>query len=222
MARKKSSIILPDDNFRIRNFRIELYEDQKKDNEKGLNNFDDTFFYILQNYDDSPRSQFLGIYHDKDSWSAKDYEEKQEYMDSRGIKVGDLKKPHYHFVVKFKEPRYRNTIAKELGIETRFILPCNDIKGAEDYCIHLNQPDKYLYDVNECFGSLKLDLIKRVNGTILEENRSDLILDLIMSHKSWNLYDFTREINKKGLYSTFRQGFSLYRSIIEEHNLGII
>lgn len=218
MARSKQhEIILPDNNFRIRNFRIELYEDQLKNDEKGLKNFDDTYFYILQNYDD-----YLGIYHDKDTWSAKDYEEKKEYMDSHGYQVGDLKKPHYHFVVKFKEPRYRNTIAKELGIDNRLILPCNNLKGAEDYLIHLHEEDKYLYDVNETFGSLKLDLIKRVNGSVLEENRSDLILDLILSKPSWNLYEFTREINKKGLYSTFRQGFSLYRSIIEEHNLGII
>lgn len=217
MARKKQhSVVLPDENFRIRNFRIELYEDQLKNAEKGYLDFYDSYFYILQNYHD-----FLGIKHDKDTWSAKDYEEKKDYMDNHGYHVGDFKKVHYHFVVKFKEPRYRFTIAKELGIDPRLILPCNNLKGAEDYLIHLHEDDKYLYDVNETFGSLKLDLIKRVNGTVLEENKSDLLLDLIMSRRSWNFYDFTREVNKRGLYSTFRQGFSIYRLLIEDHNCGI-
>ena len=209
MAKSKTSkVVLPDDNFYIRNFRIEVYEDWE--------NFNQVQEFINKNY-----LQFIGIRHDKDVWTLQQYSEKKEYCDERGIVAGQLKKPHWHYVIKFNNPRYRFTIAKELGINERFVLPCNNYRKAVEYLIHLNEDDKIEYSVDNCIGSLVLDLKKFIQGRIYEEDKSNEIIDLIIDHKSWLLPDLMKEINKRGLYSTFRQGWSIYKVILEEHNTGI-
>lgn len=213
MARK--SIVLPDENFKCRNFRLEIYEEWEADIDNGYLDFCDIISNIRK------YSRFIGIRHDKDEWTYSDYQSRSEYMDSHNIHVGDLKKPHYHFVVKFENARFRDTVAKEIGMNSRFIFPCNKYQKAVEYLIHLNEDDKHLYDVSECFGTLVPDLKKFLSKRINEEDRSNMILDIILSKEHWLLVDLLHEINNQGLYGTFRQGWSIYRQIIEDHNLGI-
>lgn len=215
MARKTKRIVTEDENFKTRNFRLEVYEDWDVDEEKGYLDSSDVLNNIRK------YNKFIGIRHDKDEWNYMDVEEKKEYCDSRGIKVGDLKKPHYHFVVKFENARFRSTLSKELGMPAKFIIPSYNYRKDVEYLIHLNEDDKYLYQVEEAFGPLVLDLKKFINKGIQEEDKSNLILDLILSRNNWNMYTLLREINRRGLYSTFRSGYSLYRDIFEEHNIGI-
>lgn len=217
MARKseKNRIVKEDENFKTRTFRLEVYEDWEENNELGLLDSSDVLNNIRK------YSKYIGIRHDKDEWSYLDVEEKKEYCDKNNIKVGDLKKPHYHFVVKFENARFRNTLAKEIGMPAKFIIPSYKYKKDVEYLIHLNEDDKYLYPVDDAFGTLVIDLKKFINKSIQEEDKSNLILDLIMSKRNWNLYLLLREINRRGLYSTFRSGYSIYRDVIEEHNIGI-
>lgn len=217
MARKseKNRIVKEDENFKTRTFRLEVYEDWEENSELGLLDSSDVLNNIRK------YSKYIGIRHDKDEWSYLDVEEKKEYCEKNNIKVGDLKKPHYHFVVKFENARFRNTLAKEIGMPAKFIIPSYKYKKDVEYLIHLNEDDKYLYPVEETFGTLVIDLKKFINRSIQEEDKSNLILDLIMSKRNWNLYLLLREINRRGLYSTFRSGYSIYRDVIEEHNIGI-
>lgn len=215
MARKIKRIVTEDENFKTRNFRLEVYEDWEENEELGLHDSGDVLNNIRK------YSKYIGIRHDKDEWNYLDVEEKKDYCESRNIKVGDLKKPHYHFVIKFENARFRNTIAKELGMPSKFIIPSYNYRKDVEYLIHLNEDDKHLYDVNEAFGTLVIDLKKFINKNIQEEDKSNMILDLILSRDNWNMYYLLREVNRLGLYSTFRSGYSLYRDIFEEHNIGI-
>ena len=54
--------------------------------------------------------------HDKDTYDAEDLKEyaKDHGGDCPPWNVGDLKKPHVHFVVRFKNQRYASGVAKEL------------------------------------------------------------------------------------------------------------
>lgn len=216
MARKKQSIILDDNNFYIRNFRLEVYSDWVHDDDNNFCSCEEVLNFIHSHY-----LLFLGIKHDKDTWTDSDFKEKSEYMLSHGYQVGDKKKTHYHFVVKFHNPRYRFTVARELGIPVRFVQPCNKYNKALEYLIHLNDIDKEPYNVDDTFGTLKMDLIKLVQGHVSDEYKSEQIIDIILSKRYWLLVDLVREVNKQGLYSTFRQGFSIYRDIYEQNNMGV-
>lgn len=216
MARKKKvETVAPDENFRTRTFMLEVYEDWTVNEDLGLRDFND-ILQSIRSYD-----KYIGIRHDKDIWTYEDYNKIKDYCDDRGIKPEDPKKTHYHFIVKFDNSRFRNTLAKEIGMDSRFIYPVSIYRKAVEYLIHLNDSDKYLYSVDECFGSLVPDLKRYVQKTISEEDRSDEILDLILSRDRWTLLDFVRTINRNGLYSTFRSGWSIYKNILEDHNMGI-
>ena len=54
--------------------------------------------------------------HDKDTHTEQEYLEYGKKHDGNcpDWNIGDLKKPHYHFVVKFKNARYLTGVAKEI------------------------------------------------------------------------------------------------------------
>ena len=54
--------------------------------------------------------------HDKDTHTEQEFLDYGKHHDGNcpDWKIGDLKKPHYHFVVKFKNARYITGVAKEI------------------------------------------------------------------------------------------------------------
>lgn len=49
---------------------------------------------------------------------------------------GELKKPHFHVVIRFDNPRYISSIVKELNIEPNYIRRCMSFDKALLYLIH--------------------------------------------------------------------------------------
>lgn len=195
-------------NSYCRNWALELYTE--------WDNFDDVIKFIESHY-----SNYAYIYHDKDIWTEEDYLEKQEYCNSNNIKVGDLKKLHCHVAVQFNNPRYRQTIANELNIDVRWVRKSTKFKKFLKYLVHHDEIDKYHYSVIDVKGTLAYKVALLCSQDIDIETKSSELLDLIMSRNTWTLYAFTREVNKRGLYSVFRQGYSLYKDLIQDHNMGV-
>lgn len=119
-------------NVKSRCFRIELYEDTES------YVFKDVRAHIESNYD------FVAIKHDKDVFES----------DGDGHKAGDAKKCHWHYIIRWeKAPRTASGVAKELGIEERFIMPVyggdntrTGLKASLLYLTHVDELDKYQYD----------------------------------------------------------------------------
>lgn len=197
-------------NFYNRRFLLELYDDWQNINE-------------ILNYIDINYRYYLRIKHDKDIWTKSDYEEKKEYCDSNNIKIGDNKKTHYHVVVKFSNPRYRQTIANELNIPIQFVIePKKKVKliTNERYLLHLDNDDKHLYQFDELIGTqnAKYHLRQSMRNDLPIESR---VLDIVNLIEKDNTYISTKEIVKKvcdiGLYNEFKSGW-VFKQILEEHN----
>lgn len=73
-------------------------------------------------------------------------------------KAGELKKPHYHCYMRFKNQRYINGIAEELGIENHLVeFLEEDFKSYAEYMLHWGKHEKagkYMYDVDSFEGTL--------------------------------------------------------------------
>ena len=69
--------------------------------------------FVRQNY------SYAAILHDKD-------------LDDNG----ELKKPHFHVVIRFSNPRYFSSVVKELNIEPNYIRRCFSFDKALMYLIH--------------------------------------------------------------------------------------
>ncbi len=104
----------------------------------------------------SPQYSALGIFHDKDVYPEDVLDEETGELKH---KAGDLKKEHYHFYIKFRNQRYINGLAKELGIESHLIEFLDwSFKNYAEYMLHWGKyatAGRYVYDVEDFEGTLK-------------------------------------------------------------------
>lgn len=103
--------------------------------------------------------------HDKDTWEH-DSPETETHAKGELYKKGDKKKAHWHIIVKF-DVKVGYFEANEL-IQECTHGPCvqkiTSLKGAYEYFIHLNNPERYQYERTE---------IQKYNGFVLEPNRRE-------------------------------------------------
>lgn len=105
-------------------------------------------------------------------------QEKYDYAmikhDKDILESGELKKEHYHVIIHFKNARYKKAIAKELGIEENYLTGC-DLKAQLRYLIHIDDKDKYQYDMEEVEGTQNM---KKIFLSYIETNKRNISLEI--------------------------------------------
>lgn len=148
---------------------------------------------------------FAAILHDQDV-----YED--------GDQKGELKKPHWHIVLRFKNAVWNTALAKELGIEPNYLKACQDFDASLLYLVHFNNPEKFQYEHENVFGPLRLKLASLLSDTD-EGTRVLNILDIIENSPGPIGYS---ELLKKavvaGIYSDLRRMGHFATALIREHN----
>lgn len=176
---------------KYRNFMIILYTEDKK--------HCSILDYIINNF-----NNYAYILHDKD------YNEN-----------GEIKKPHYHVMLCFDNPRTITGLSKELDLLPNYIEPTkhNYIKGLR-YLIHADEEDKYLYAVEEVKGTKTLirKLENSLNADKTECEYIIEIIDIIDNQDYINKREFVLEMCRKNLYSYYRRSACIINDIIFEHN----
>lgn len=108
--------------------------------------------------------------HDKDTWSHDSPEmvnaETGEIIPKGArYKMGDRKKSHWHGIVKTDKKcswREMNTLLQNI-LHCPYIQKCKTLKGAYDYFLHINHPERYQkYDKDE---------IIKLNGFVVEPTK---------------------------------------------------
>lgn len=157
----------------------------------------------------SPEMNAVGILHNMDTYT----EDKNEHI------AGELKKEHYHFIVKFKNNRTKSALAKDLQIEDRMIDTTVSFKASAKYLLHMGCEDKYQYDADDLVGVLAPDVVKLLDDTS-EEVKAMSICRLLDDFECFvSEEDFTMLCCKYGLYSVFRRNAYWYGRILDRHNL---
>lgn len=148
--------------------------------------------------------QYSGILHNQDT-----YDEEPD----------KLKKEHWHFVIVFPRQKDLSVLAKELGIEERFIECCRNRASAERYLMHLDHPHKAQYSPEELFGPLA-ESVKVVCTT--GETESEKVLSLLSLLDSLprpcTYRKFLVSACDAGLYSQFRRLGGSIKYLLDEHN----
>lgn len=186
------------EKWRDRKFRLLLYPDDPSHSEAMARLKHDGY-------------SFCAILHDKDTWADDDDGVTPEL-------IGTIKKPHWHVVVKFPNPVYNQPFANKLGITTNYIRVCDSLDKALLYLTHETYPSKYQYDIEECFGDLKV----RLAALLADEDegtRALKILDIIRN--SPGTVTFTEVFEKAikaGLYGDFRRMGNGVSWLIRDHN----
>lgn len=147
--------------------------------------------------------------------------------------TGQLKKPHTHVVVTFPDAKTCLSVAKIFHlydkdgkpVEGRVTLLNKDKRhnkdGAFKYLIHADNPDKYLYSVDDIGGRLAKSAIKVINDSqkIDTEEKLQIAIEYILNSKeyiSWSM--LTRFAVEKNIVSVvFSKGIP-FKLLLEEHN----
>lgn len=86
--------------------------------------------------------------HDKDIYSEADLKKYQKNNDgnSPNWKVGDIKKPHYHIVLRFENLKSINGVLSMLApLDVKHVKVVQNERGMIRYLIHIDDAEKYQY-----------------------------------------------------------------------------
>lgn len=133
---------------------------------------------------------------------------------------GELKKPHYHVVLKFKNPRWNTALADDLGITENYIMKCDNFIKALQYLIHYNDLDKYQYSIEEVFGIFKKQLFKSIQNDGKDENqKASELFDFIEQYDDFlDIPTFGRYCQSVGMWDVFRRATMIFIKTIDRHN----
>lgn len=189
------------EKMRSKTFNLMLYPGEDKSHLKALE-------YIRANYD------YAAICHDKDTF------EEDITINDVLHKKGEIKKAHYHVVVKFKNAKWSTALASELEIAENYIEVAHDLKRSLLYLIHFYDEDKYQYSVEDVEGTLK----RRLKETISNEGKteSEKVMDIFKEiDKCEFKIDFTifvKHIAEIGYWDVLRRSSSLILRYLDLHN----
>lgn len=137
---------------------------------------------------------------------------------------GEIKKAHYHIVLRFKNAKWNTALAEELGIAENYIQQCRDLKRSLLYLIHFYDEDKTQYLIKEVQGSLKVVLEQAIKND--GKSESEKILEIFDEIDKCNYYiyysTFCRHIASMGYWDVLRRSSGLVIRYIEEHNSNVL
>lgn len=130
-------------------------------------------------------------------------------------------KPHHHIVVLFKDGRKKADIAKDLGIEMRWLRAWDKQKKALRYLCHKDNPEKFQYHPDGIYGTIAEKAIAQCskNDQLSESQSVKEIIDLLDSIDGIVSYSFFLALlNERGLFSVFRRMGVIATRLLDEHN----
>ena len=174
------------------------------DNEQHL----EALYKIGQSYD------YATCLHDMDTWTEADEKENPDH------KAGELKKPHFHVVLRTANATWNTALCKELGIEEKFCKQAKSIDNSLQYLIHYNDIDKAQYKIEDVTGPLRTKLKESINRQ--EKSEGEKVVELIEFIQEFDgklrITEFATYCAKNGYWSEFRRSGAIFCKMIEEHN----
>lgn len=159
--------------------------------------------------------EYAAILHDRDIWLETD-----PNFDPANHAHGELKKPHYHVVLKFNIQRHRTAVAKELGIAPNYLEDCRNLNRSLSYLVHKNYPDKFQYSIDEVEGPL-VKLLQKILDDRTEDDRVQQLFSIIDAAGYLELRDVIDLACENQLYGELRRMGSWVLHLIADHNAKI-
>lgn len=194
-----------------RKFECIIYEDA-----------DDYDYRLIINRLSSFWDQYFYIRHDCDSYTELDVDKwKLENKDQDcPFVVGDLKKVHWHLIGYSNSPCLLGRASTKFGIPSNYVQNLKNFKKSVQYLIHLNNPEKFQYDVDmiKYGGCDRKDLVKLLKKDCDTLEKARVLIDYISLHPFASLYDLTLFAIDQGCYDELRRGQHLYIQLLRDIN----
>lgn len=135
-------------------------------------------------------------------------------------KEGNIKKEHWHVVIKNNNAKWNTALAEELGIEVNYIEECRNLKRSLLYLIHFYDEDKYQYSIDEVHGNLKDKIITYINSE--NKTESEKVLEILTEidniHSYIDYCIFIKHIAKIGYWDVLRRSNGIITRYLDIHN----
>lgn len=198
----------PDSTTKAYQFMFVLYPDSQQD----------VISYVQANW---PCAWAL---HDKDVYSEQEFLDYAKRHDGTcpTWQIGDLKPPHVHFVVRFKNQRYASGVAKELRkvpsvkvLNDAAIRKCYNLYKAYVYLWHQNDLDKAQYSP-DIVGLHDFDPPAQNEG-VSEEEQVETLFNM---PRCKSVKEMARWAFDNGCWASFRKNYVLWKDIQSEMQKG--
>lgn len=136
---------------------------------------------------------------------------------------GEIKKEHYHIVLRFKNAKWNTALAEELNITSNYIEESRSLKHSLLYLIHYFDEDKFQYVLDDVKGSLKTRLKDIINNSQKTSDEKSIdIMKWIDEQEYLTISQFMWYCSSIGYWNMAQRGFSMFSRYIEEHNQNLI
>lgn len=155
---------------------------------------------------------YVAILHNRDVWTASDPAVQEgQYVE------GEVKKAHYHVIVKFKNAVWASSLCESLNLTLRQFEKTGDFDRSARYLVHADSSDKAEYEVDELEGNL-VPAVKKALADVDENVRVLGLLDLIRNEEYLSMERLIILACENGLYAELRRMGGLVRTLLHEHN----
>ncbi len=137
--------------------------------------------------------------------------------------TGELKKPHYHIVLKLKNACTISALAKRIFVEENMIeMVKKSLNGCLKYLIHYGNDNKYQYN-KELVLSNNDKLLRRflelVTKDVLEVEKVITIQEFIENFPDFiKISVLSKYAQKHNMWDAFRRNYSIIKDLANEHN----
>lgn len=134
-------------------------------------------------------------------------------------------KLHHHITCVFPTNWTKANAARHLHVEERWLRGWNSKVKAYQYLVHLNDPEKTQYDLDDIYGPA-IDIAQRfcrAKKSASENESMDMLALIKLIHtfpRGCSTAYAIEHIVANGLYSTFRRSGAIGRELLIEHNKG--
>ena len=133
--------------------------------------------------------------------------------------AGEVKKSHWHIVLRCQNAVWNTALAKELHVEENYLQQCRNFKSSLKYLIHYDNPDKYQYSLDSVEGSLKKRLMKIIQDDQKDEcERAIDLITFIDGCGFLTVQGLASWAANNGQWDVFRRSATIYMRILDEHN----
>lgn len=133
---------------------------------------------------------------------------------------GELKKPHYHVVIRFQNAKWSSALASELEIKENYFEESRSFKRSILYLIHFYDEDKFQYSVDDVKGPLKKSLIEFMANDGKSESEKVLeifsLIDDCSSEIDFSI--FCKRVAIMGYWDVIRRSTGIFIRYIDDHN----
>lgn len=175
-------------DLRSENWTLTLYTDNEADKR--------ILEYIIKNFN------YAYILHNKDI----------------NKETGEVKKEHIHVVIKLENARTLKSITEELYIEENRVEKVRNFRKMIRYLIHMDNKEKYQYNKKD----INSNIWDKIENYFKDNSESSDIKEIFEYIYSVDRYIYFHEVLEyvlyNNLYSSYRRGISIIKTIIEEHN----